>query len=61
MKKKNLSLPEIKKKLEFHSKEIGKHRDALRAMLDDIEFVLEPTEEAMESIQSAIDRISEVM
>lgn len=61
MKSRKLPLAALKKQLEFHQREIGKHRDALNNILSDMQECVQATEEACESLQCAIDRISETM
>ena len=54
------------RKIEKQKNEIGKHRDVLRDIVDDVEMLLESTEygiedmnEAISLLRSAIDHISE--
>lgn len=46
-------------KIERHKAAIGKHRDALREILDDLEEIEDCARDATESLNYAIQRLSE--
>lgn len=47
------------KAIEVHKKAIASHRDALRELLDDAEAVCEASSDALESMDYAVQRLSE--
>jgi hypothetical protein len=56
-----MSVAALQKAINVHKKEIGKHRDALRDLLDDANAVLESSSDAIEDLQRATDRLSEYL
>ena len=51
---------ELIKELEEHKMAIGKERDKLRKLIDEIEPLARDTDDAVEYIQSAINALSEL-
>lgn len=49
----------LRKIVEFHKSEIAKHRDALREILEDAEAVCDSSNDAVDLLEGAIDRLSE--
>lgn len=53
------ALAKLKRQIEHHCKQIGKHRDSLRELIDGVEDVVNRTDEGLAEIESGISRISE--
>jgi hypothetical protein len=51
----------LQRKLEAHIKAISRERDELRKLVDDASDVLGDTDEAVQSLQSAVDTLSQQM
>ncbi len=45
--------------LRAHIQEIGKRRDALRTLIDDIEEIIDCVSDGVDSLQYGVERISE--
>lgn len=58
---KTRSLATLRKLLNKHAANIAKERDALRALQDEIEEILDPTNRAIEALEEAVEAISETM
>ena len=57
--KKQPTVKSLRDQLKAHTRGIAKHRDALRKLRDDIEDVLVPTNDALQSLEQSIDTLSE--
>lgn len=49
----------LARQIEFHKTEIGKHRDALRDLINDAESVAGTCADAVESLEHAVDTLSQ--
>lgn len=49
------------KKVEYHKREIGKHRDALRELIMDVGSIADTCDQAVEDIERAVDHLSEYL
>jgi hypothetical protein len=58
---KRTELKPLLARLRLHATIIGKQRDELRLLYEEIERILEPTERGVQALEEAIDSISEVM
>ena len=56
---KRMSIKGLKKAIEHHKREIAKHRDALRELISDAEAVADSCGDAVESLDSAVDTLSQ--
>jgi hypothetical protein len=54
-----LTVEALRKAVEFHKEEIGKHRDALRDLLEDMESVVDASDRGIEHMEAAVDALSE--
>ena len=50
---------DFKSKVKYHTQEIAKHRDELRKLYESAENIVGVSEDAIESLQYAIDKLSE--
>lgn len=48
-------------KIDGHKKQIAKHRDALREILDEVESVEQSSTEGIEDLDSAIEKLSQFL
>jgi ABC-type transporter Mla subunit MlaD len=48
-------------RIERHKAAIGKHRDALRDILDDLQGVVDAADDGFESLNYAIEKLSELL
>lgn len=49
------------KKIERHKAALGKHRDALRDIIDDVEGVCDEAADARDNLQYAVDALSKYL
>lgn len=54
-----MTIKKIIRDLERHRDRIGKERDALQAMADEVQALLDPVDNAWHNLQAAIDNLSE--
>jgi uncharacterized coiled-coil protein SlyX len=54
-----MTIAALRKAIEFHKCEIAKHRDALRDLLEDAAAVEGSATDAIEYMESAVDKLSE--
>ena len=54
-----LTVEALRKAVEYHKAEIGKHRDALRELLEDMEAVVDSSDRGIEYMEAAVDALSE--
>jgi len=48
-------------KIKYHKNEIAKHRDALRALLDETNSITDSCDDAIASLEYALDSLSEYL
>lgn len=51
----------VVRQINRHKRIIGEHRDALRTILDDLEAVVESTDEAYRQLENAIETLSQYL
>ena len=56
---KNKTLKQLVAQLKKHQNTIGKERDKIRELKEEIDSLLDPVEEGMMDLEAAIDRFSE--
>ncbi len=60
-KPKTAGVATVRQQFEAAKKRIARERDKLRGLQDDIEDLLDPTDRSVESLQEAIDALSEYL